>query len=145
MPEPNTGCWIWNGKSHNTGYGILFINGTSYLTHRLSYNIHKGEIKRGLFVCHTCDNRWCVNPDHLFTGTSGENTKDMVLKNRQARGEGNSKTKLDEHSVRQIVILTDIGMSTTVISKMYAVTYYCVRFIQLGVTWRHITGKNSAI
>lgn len=140
MPEPNTGCWLWNGKIHNGGYGIMFTNGTSYLTHRLSYTIHKGKIQKGLFVCHTCDVRSCVNPDHLFLGSNEDNVADMVRKNRQAKGEHNSKTKLDEHTVRQVMCLYSIGMGSTIISKMFSMSQATIWQIMHGKIWNHITG-----
>lgn len=78
-------CWLWTGTLRKCGYGQIGFNGKVYRAHRVSYDIHNGEIPKGLIVCHTCDNPPCVNPAHLYAGTPMDNTTDMMLRGRHGR------------------------------------------------------------
>ena len=88
IPEPNSGCWLWTGAIATSGYGRVGVGYKSDGTrktgqaHRIAYEIFVGPIPRGMDVCHRCDVRPCINPDHLFIGTRLENVHDMMKKQR---------------------------------------------------------------
>lgn len=79
-------CWIWTGAKQGHGYGCFRVGDKRIGAHRYSYQIHNGDIPDGLFVCHTCDNMFCVNPEHLWLGTAKQNTSDMLRKGRGKLG-----------------------------------------------------------
>ena len=87
MPDER-GCLIWSGSKTVERYGRLVKKGKRYLASRLTYERFKGRVPDGLEVCHSCDNPPCVNPDHLFLGTTKDNARD-----RQAKGRGNHEIK----------------------------------------------------
>ena len=78
--EPETGCWLWTGSMFQNGYGEAtrgFI-GKRIRAHRLAWILYRGTIPDGVQVLHKCDVKHCVNPDHLYLGTSFDNAKDAV-------------------------------------------------------------------
>lgn len=81
--EKTSTCWIWKGARFANGYGVFsFSHSRNMKAHRFSYEIYKGPIPSGKLVCHSCDVKLCVNPDHLWIGTQKENIRDCMNKNR---------------------------------------------------------------
>ena len=113
---------------------MLMDRGKMRRAHRVSWEIHHGPIPEGLFVCHSCDIRNCVNPHHLFLGTPADNSKDMRLKRRSARGERNGGAKLTEQEV--IAIRESKDASISHLAKQFGVSYTCISRILRGETWK---------
>jgi len=80
--NPETQCWEWQKGLTEKGYGNCAIDGHPHKAHRLSFKEFNGEIPDYSLVCHTCDNRKCINPTHLFLGSHADNMRDMIAKGR---------------------------------------------------------------
>jgi hypothetical protein len=76
-------CWIWRGGKNRQGQGVVRHEGKNWVTSRLAWILSFGEIPPKIYVCHTCDNPSCINPNHLFLGTPKDNTQDMIRKGRR--------------------------------------------------------------
>lgn len=133
-------CWPWTGViSPGRERGILKIKGKSHSSSRASYIIHNGEIPDGLCVCHTCDNGLCCNPKHLFLGTTLDNMRDKVAKNRQAKGSRGGRAKLNEEQVLAIrERYANKETTITQLSKEYGVSWSAIRFVVTGRNWKHL-------
>ena len=136
-------CWIWTGAVNN-GYGYFTLTDPrrNMLAHRFSYELHVGPIPDGMMVCHECDNPACVRPDHLFLGTSQDNTDDMISKGRQkpVRGEKSWNARLSESDIQAIRRRLASGESQVSIAGDYNVHQTHISQINLGKAWKHVKG-----
>lgn len=138
--KPNE-CWEWKG-AFKLVYGIVVVvlsdQRVELRAHRISYFLTHGDFDRRLCVCHECDNPKCVNPKHLFLGTSPENTYDRNRKQRDARGETSGTHKLTEKQVQEIRRLYSTGrMSGPEIGKRYGLHRTNAWYL-VNRTWKHL-------
>src|SRR6185369_231459 len=89
-------CWDWTGSLRGGGYGQIKVGPKLWDAHRYSWTLHFGEIPNGMWVLHKCDNRKCVNPEHLYLGTALDNNRDTAIRERKnpPKGEGHFRAKL---------------------------------------------------
>lgn len=80
--EEEGACTVWQGGVNSKGYGTISVAGKNLYVHRVMYALMKGPVPDGVFVCHHCDNRRCIKPDHLFLGHPIDNYEDMRLKGK---------------------------------------------------------------
>ena len=136
----SNGCWIWTMAS--TGrYGQITINSKCVLGHRLSYELHKGPIPKGLYVCHSCDNGHCVNPEHLFLGTPADNSRDFIEKGGKpgAYGASHYRTRLTENDVKEIrQLYVNSRMTFRQIGERYNLKPVTIHNIVRRKTWTHV-------
>ena len=135
-------CWPWLGYLHH-GYGRISSGrfGEPVLTaSRVSWGLHNGAIPPGLHVLHTCDNRACVNPAHLWLGTNDDNIADMLRKRRNARGERMGSAKLRPE---QVIAIRQSSGASRKIAAQYGVSSRCILQIRRGVSWRHLSASSA--
>ncbi len=158
--ERVSGCWMWRSGKTSTGYGNWNHRGRSMKAHRVAYlltkgNIPKGEGYHGTCVCHRCDVRLCVNPDHLWLGTQADNNMDRAEKGRGnaprgdmhharkcperlARGERSGNTTLSERDVHAIRSMAIEGIGSSEIAARFHIRRWSVWAIVKRKTWGHI-------
>jgi hypothetical protein len=143
-------CWNWNASTR-AGYGCLKHQGKMVACHRLSYLIHHGPITDGLFVCHKCDNRLCVNPSHLELLLHRQNVIDGIYRGREKRGVTHVRGSecynacLNEDLVKQIRQLrSSSNMGPSSIAKILNVSKDAIKQVIAGRTWKHVPMESAA-
>lgn len=126
-----SGCWEWTARrlKGQFDYGMLWVERRPQRAHRISYEVHKGPIPKGLYVLHRCDNPPCINPNHLFLGTRGENVKDAASKNRMPINQDHWNTKLTEEDVNSI---RQSPLSNTDLARTFSVNQSTICRIRSG-------------
>lgn len=149
IPDEN-GCINWLASKYRKGYGQFSNKGfSSNLAHRVAYEIKFGKIPEGLLACHKCDNPGCVNVDHIFLGTTKDNTQDMVKKNRGSMRKGERfkyaverpHSKLTEEQVRDIRQQILNGVTMVDLSRQYNVSDRTINDINSGKLWASIDNE----
>lgn len=130
----DSGCHEWQAYIARNGYGQIGLDNKLIYTHRAAWMIAHGD-PGDRQVCHHCDNRRCVNPEHLFLGTRNDNMADMCAKGRQARGSRNGQAKLSETDIRAIRAST---AGTCHLARVYGVAPSTISLARHGINWSHI-------
>lgn len=132
------GCWTWVGALTRGNYGMIRAMGEQR-AHRVSFRIHYGPIPEGTHVLHRCDNRQCVNPEHLFLGTHSDNMIDMWSKGRSnrkhVRGEDHHKTTLSKKEVAYIRKKVRAGCTRVSMARKFNVSPSTVGRIVANKSW----------
>jgi hypothetical protein len=131
-------CWIWIGGKAK-GYGKIRLgpeDGNRLVAaHKASFEIRSGPIPDGMHVLHNCDNRACVNPDHLYLGSELDNARDRVQRGLQVHGSRHPFSKLTDEQVIEIRSLGEVA-SPGKLAKRYGVSYFTIRRVLNGETYR---------
>ena len=136
MVQTGDGCWIWQGSFRTDGYGQFYMPGRTIGAHRVSFELHAGRpVADGAFVCHTCDVRACVNPQHLYEGNDTTNTADKVSRLRLAYGDSVAK-KLSSAKVAEIRLLLEGGATQVEVASTFGVSQSTVSRIKSRIFWR---------
>lgn len=140
-------CWEWLGSLSRSGYGQFMVAHKALRAHRYSYEIHIGGIPAGLDILHKCDNKKCVNPNHLTAGTKQDNIADKVAKDRQAKGMKMHFAKLTDDQVREIrrrYKRTGYhGSNMMQLVREFKVARSTMTDIVRGKRWKHLLPKES--
>lgn len=134
-----TGCMEWNGAINKDGYAACNAYGLfkSQALHREVHRLSTGETPE--VVMHACDNRKCVNPAHLLSGTHETNLLDKVTKNRQAKGEANGRSKLTAADVLRIRARWDTEKPTyKTLGDAFGVSKATIQRVLAGTHWGHV-------
>ena len=121
--EDSTGCWIWQGRTNNLGYGVVSIDGRETYAHRWTYAQRSGPIPKGADIDHLCRRPPCVNPAHLEAVTHAENLR---------RGAG---TKLTVEQVKEIRRRRNAGETCNALGLEFGVHGAHVSKITRGKKW----------
>jgi hypothetical protein len=129
-------CWMWCSHRDRKGYGITAKK--RGFAHRRMYNLVYGKFDDDLFVLHKCDNPSCVNPEHLFLGTMGDNISDKMSKGRQVKGERQGGSKLTKADIIDIRTSCRGGESWSSVARRHHIHKRHVGRIMSKYAWKHV-------
>lgn len=130
-------CQLWLGARHKDGYGRMVVARVDIRAHRLSHWIHRGPIPDDVAVLHHCDNRLCVNPDHLYLGSQTENMRDASSRKRlrPPLGERHVRSKLTADLVR---LIRSSPLSGAELARQHDLAKSTVNRARRGSSWEHV-------
>jgi hypothetical protein len=134
------GCWEWaHVSAGDDGYGRFNTGEKVDKAHRVSWTLYVGPVPDGMFVLHKCDNRKCVNPDHLFLGDNAANMADMKAKGRGRglRGENHKMAKLTDQQAKKVLEKALSGENQKQIAREFNISHQLVSAIKTGVCRSH--------
>jgi len=158
QPHMKTRCWVWTGYKtggleHSLKYGYTKVDGKFWRVHRLSHELFKGPIPKGLHVLHSCDNPLCIRPSHLHPGTQKQNREEAIVRGRTAkgkehgtythperiaRGTRSGRAKLNEEIVLKARRDHVAGVSCGDLARRYDVDWKTMSSAVTGTTWVHV-------
>lgn len=132
----SVGCWNCTSHRPNThGYPVKYFNGKTVKLSRYMYEKIKRKIPIGKIIRHTCDNKLCINPQHLISGTYKQNTQDAIRRRRMLIGERNGKSKLTEEQVKEILTSKLNGAE---LGRKFGVITSTIAYIRRREHWKHV-------
>lgn len=139
-----TGCWNWTLSLNIHGYGQATHKAVHWGAHRLMFHLlHPSMNLKGKSICHHCDNRRCINPEHLYAGTPLSNMRDMINRGRQkftgCPGERHPSAKLTEEQVREIRKRNAAGEGYRKLATIYGIDRTGIQDIVKRRTWKCVT------
>lgn len=137
-------CWLWMRGIGRGGYGQITMGRQVYRTHRAAYRVAYGDIPNGLCVCHSCDVRRCINPEHLHLGTAADNHQECRDRRRNfppphIYGEAHPRSRLTESDVINIREMVNThGITIAQVARSYGVNWRTIKLIQIGAAWKQL-------
>lgn len=133
-------CWPWLGAVRPNGYGVISVDGRNHSTHRLAFRLAVGPIPDGHLICHTCDNPPCCNPAHLYAGTSSQNQRDAVARERRPSRKGSlhPSAKLTENGVLEIRRRRAAGDRAMELASEFGVSRPTITRVVKAEGWVHV-------
>lgn len=133
-----TPCILHPSQPGSHGYGQVYEDGKHWTAHRYTYTKTKGEIPPGLLVCHTCDVKRCVNPDHLYLGTHKDNNRDTYARNRMPLRYGHLAVNVAKLTKEQAKDIKYSDAPAKELAVKYQINQSQVSRIRTGKTWKNI-------
>ena len=130
-------CWNWIASLHSNGYGQFYFEGTPRRAHRIAWELTNGPIPIGSLVCHHCDNKRCVRPDHLYLGNHRTNIQDAINRGQHhtAQGIEHPKAKLTPAAVR---LIRKSSLTQRQLANQFGVNHKTICSVVNGRTWKSV-------